>query len=221
MTRCQATPTVSAVEKVPRRKEYLLRLSDGSTIKILEEHLSRPGLQVGALLDDETRRDVTDSYEYAKAREIALRLLKTRPRTEEELRRRFRRSDLKPAVFERVIGDLKAEGHLDDRVFARLWIKEKIARADSGRKRILSDLISKGIKRAVVEEEIAGNYDDGEEARIAKALAVRRLARLESLRPDALRRRLYGLLLRRGFGPDIATAALNAAIESTVKEETT
>jgi regulatory protein len=221
MARCQATPTVSAVEKVPRKKEYLLRLSDGSTVRILEEHLTRPGLQVGAPLDEATRSDVTDSYEYAKAREIALRLLKARPRTEEELRRRFRKSDLRRPVWERVIGDLKAEGQVNDRVFAQLWIKEKIARAGSGRKRISNDLRSKGIDRAVVEEEIARNYADAEEARIAKELALKRLARLGSLPSGVARRRLYGLLLRRGFGPDVAAAALDAAIESADREETT
>jgi regulatory protein len=217
MARCQATPTVSAVEKVPRKKEYLLRLSDG----VLEEHLSRFALEEGRPLGEDTRREVADSYEYAKAREIALRLLKARPRTEEELRRRFRKSDLKPRMWTRVLEDLKAEGHVDDRVFAQLWIKEKIARAGSGRQRISSDLRSKGIDRTTVEEEIAGNYDDGEEAEIARQLALKRLARLESLPVAVMRRRVYGLLLRRGFGPGVASAALKAALESIGGEETT
>ena len=221
MARCQATPTVSAVEKVPRKKEYCLRLSDGSTIRVLEEHLARPGLEVGAVLDDDTRREVTDSYEYAKAREIALRLLKARPRTEEELKRRFRKTDLRLKVWERVIRDLKDEGQVNDRVFAELWIKEKIARAGSGRRRIASDLRSKGIDRAVVDEEIARNYADTEEVRIARELALSRMARLGSAPPAVARRRLYGLLLRRGFEPDIATAALDEAIESAGREETT
>jgi regulatory protein len=209
------------VEKVPRKKEYLLRLSDGSTIRVLEEHLTRSGLEEGCPVDEDTRREVADSYEYATARGIALRLLKTRPRTEEELKRRFRKADLRVKICERVLDDLKADGHVDDRVFAQLWVKEKIGRGGSGRRRISSELRSKGIDRTIVEEEIARNYDDRQEVEIATRLALRRLGRLKSLPAGVARRRLYGLLLRRGFQADVASAALEAALESVSREETT
>ncbi|MFH1313357.1 MAG: regulatory protein RecX [Candidatus Eisenbacteria bacterium] len=209
------------MEKVSRKQEYLLRLSDGSTIRVLKEHLTRSGLEEGRPLGEDTRREIADSYEYAKAREIALRLLKTRPRTEEELKRRFRKSDLRVKIWERVLDDLKDEGQVDDRVFAQLWIREKIGRAGSGRKRIASDLRSKGIDRTIVEEEIARNYDDADETEIAKRLAIKRLGRLKSLPAGVARRRIYGLLLRRGFQSDVASAALEAALETASREETT
>jgi SOS response regulatory protein OraA/RecX len=76
----------------------------------------------------------------------------------------------------------------------------------------LKDLRSKGIDGSIVEEEIARNYDDRQEAEIARQLAEKRLRRLTSLPVGVRRRRLYDLLLRRGFEPDVASAALEAAL---------
>lgn len=209
------------MEKIPRKKEYLLRLSDGSTIRVLEEHLSRFALEEGSSLSEHTIRQLEDLYEYATVRGVALRLLKVRPRTETELRRRFRKDRVRGEIVGRVLDDLKREGCIDDRVFARLWIKEKIGRADSGRRLIMAGLQDKGVDRNVAEEELAESLDDAKEVEIARHLAVKRLRRMRALPLPVRRRRLYNLLVRRGFGSDTASAALEYALESIDVEDAT
>jgi regulatory protein len=214
MTSSDSSPTITGLEKVPRKKEYLLRLSDGSTIRALEEHLPGFGLVEGSEVDEDTLREITASYEYARAREAAMRLLKTRPRTEQELRRRFSRKGFAGKTCDRLIGDLKAEGLIDDRVFARLWIREKVVRAQSGRRRIISDLRAKGIEEAVVLEELRLNYDRDREAENARQVALKRIAKLRNPADGGSRQKTYSFLLRRGFGSDIAQQAVESAMNS-------
>jgi regulatory protein len=202
------------VEKVPRKKEYLLRLSDGSTVRALEDHLPGFGLAEGSEVNEDTLREITASYEYAKAREAAMRLLKTRPRTEQELRRRFSRNGVVGRTCNRLIGDLKAEGLVDDRVFARLWIREKVARAESGRRRIISDLRAKGIEEAVVMEELRLNYDRDREMENARQVALKRIRRIRKPDDVGSRQKAFSFLLRRGFESDIAQQAVESAMDS-------
>jgi regulatory protein len=214
MTRSDSSPTIAGVEKVPRKKEYLLRLSDGSTLRALEEHLPRFGLAEGMAIGEDTLLEIAASYEYAKARESAMRLLKTRPRTEQELRRRFRSKGFAGKTCDRLIDDLKIEGLVDDRVFARLWIREKVVRAESGRRRIMSDLRSKGIDEAVVKEELKLNYDRDREIENARRVALKRLAKIQNPAEAGGREKTFSFLMRRGFESDIAQLAVELAMNS-------
>jgi regulatory protein len=209
-----ASPKISRVEKVPRRKEFIVELSDGTTIRALDEHRSRYALEEGNPISQDALLEISASYEYTEARQSAMRLLKTRPRTETEIRRRFLKQGISGKISQRVIDDLKSEGQLNDRLFAALWIKEKVGRGTSGRRRIMEDLRSKGIDKAVVEEQLALNYDDGEEKKIASRLAEKRLSRLETM-PNRLGiQRVYMYLLRRGFDADLARTAVEAALRN-------
>ena len=71
-------------------------------------------------------------------------------------------------------------------------------------------LISAGIAPDIVEaalDPVVG----GEEER-ADAFAVPKAPKLSSLPPDAAYRRLYGMLARRGYAPDVAGRAARRAL---------
>jgi regulatory protein len=214
MSEWQSSLTVVRVERVPRRKEYLVRLSDDTVLRVLEQHLSQFSLGEGVHLDDNTVTEIKSSYEHSKARESALRLLKVRPRTAEELRRALKRRAFPQKVADRVIDDLKEAGLVDDRVFTRLWIKEKLGRGGSGRRLISQQLYEKGIDRTTVEEEIALNYADGKEIELAREAAVKRLARVKGLPSDLKKRRVYRYLISHGFESGIASEAAEFALQS-------
>lgn len=209
-----ASPTISRVDKVPRKKEYIVELSDGTTIRALDEHRSRYALEQGNPISEDVLLEITVSYEYTKAKQAAMRLLKARPRTELEIRRRSLKQGITERISAWVIDDLKSEGHINDRLFAALWIKEKVGRSTCGKRRIMNELKSKGIDQAVIEEQLALNYDDSQEAEIAHRLAEKRLARLESRPNRASVQRVYNLLLRRGFDTDLARVAVEAALRN-------
>jgi regulatory protein len=74
----------------------------------------------------------------------------------------------------------------------------------------MSSLLSKGISRATAEAALEG-FAEGEEKR-ARELAATQAGRLAALAPEVAFRRLYGLLLRRGYGPEVARAAVRSAL---------
>lgn len=206
---------VSRMERVPRRGEYLVKFSDGTELRILKEHLSRTGIEEGASISRDRIAELDAAYKYARARGAALRLLKVRPRTELELRRRLGALRTARDTIERVIGDLKDEGLVDDRIFARLWVKEKLQRGDCGKIRIRRDLEAKGIDLDVVADELSEFFTDAEETELAGPLALKKLKRLGDIPAQEARRRVYTYLLRRGFASDAAAGAARRAVELT------
>jgi regulatory protein len=214
MTRSEASPTISALKKIPRKREYLLRLSDGSQLTVTEEDVSLFSLAEGAEMAADLAARLADRHQRAGSIAAAMRLLKVRPRTEAELARGLRARGFAEAAVRRTIDDLKDSGQIDDRLFARLWAAEKIRRGSSGRRRIVAELRAKQIDQCTAEEETDLAFGGEDEVEIARRLAAARAARLPALPEDAMKRRLYEHLLRRGFDSEVAAEAVRFALRS-------
>jgi regulatory protein len=205
--------SVTKLAKVPRKGEYKVELSDGYRFRVTAEQVFRFGLDTGKHLDAEEIPELERAYEAATARKVALRLLKTRPRTGGELKRELIRRKYRAEAIGSVLADLESAGFVDDRLFARLWVKERIEKKGFGRRRIAAELLSKGVGREIVEEEIEAGFDREDEAEVAERAARVRLRRLQSVPLETMKRRIYTYLLRNGFSSDIASEATRSVME--------
>lgn len=145
------------------------------------------------------------------AREAALTLLERTRRTRSDLVRRLRERGFEPAVIESVIARLEAVGLVDDAEYARAWLAGRLGRRPTGARRLEMELRARGVSaedvvrgRALLEAQ-TGVVDELAAARRAIASAAGRYAKLD---PRVRRQRLWALLSRRGFDPDVIERAL-------------
>ena len=142
--------------------------------------------------------------------ERALGLLAVRQRSRREIQRRLERAGFGPEEIGEELDRLQQVGLVDDEAFARVVVEHSFTIRREGRRVVAGRLISAGIAPDIVEaalDPVVG----GEEER-ADALAVAKAAKLSSLPPDAAYRRLYGMLARRGYAPDVAGRAARRAL---------
>jgi regulatory protein len=166
--------------------------------------------------DGRVGRDAKRAGPRGTAKDRALRLLGARWRSREELRRRLRAAGFTDPEVEQALEDLERVGLVDDARFAREAVRDQATRRLAGDGAIRSALREKGVDHATAEMALAGAVDEGERAR---TLAVRRAARMMGLGPDAAARRLYGMLLRRGYDHSVAGEACRAALEEVFARE--
>ena len=205
--------------KVPRKGEYTVDLSDGYSFRVTAEQVSRFGLDEGRELDPDEIPELERSYETAMARRAAMRLLKVRPRSAGELRRELVRRKHRAGAIGAVISDLEQTGILDDRLFARLWIRERIERKGFGKRRIASELITKGVDREIVQSELDAGFEGEGELAVAERAARGRMRRLESVPLETRKQRIYTYLMRSGFSSDIAAEATRSVMRLFSGEE--
>lgn len=147
------------------------------------------------------------SYRGALAK--AGRLLARRPHSAAELQERLEAAGFEPAAIEGAMRRLTELGLVDDRDFADAWIEHRARRGLSG-SAIRRELGARGVDPPVAEEALErAGLDDGARARGLAAAWVARVARLPLERQAA---RLQGILLRRGFEPEVAEAATRAVL---------
>lgn len=164
----------------------------------------------------------------SEARDAAFRLLSSRARTEQEIRRRLRKKGFAGEVVEEVVAWLLERDFLDDEGFCRTYVEERIRRRPRGRFALVQELRKRGVDRGLAERAVEEAMErvGVDEAELARAAARgwlekqsredrRNLAAGEPA--DAvktLRRRLYGYLERRGFSRSLSRRTLEAVVSA-------
>ncbi|MGA9174984.1 MAG: regulatory protein RecX, partial [Thermoactinomyces sp.] len=146
--------------------------------------------------------------EYNKVRLAALRFLSYKPRTVYELRQHLERKEFSGTMARQVIAEMEKLGYLDDRQFAREWVRERLHRKGFGTRRLKQELMRKGIASSLIDEALI-EVDEEEERRLAMQVAERRYLRIGREPWPTVERRLGQYLLRQGFSMGLVRSVLN------------
>lgn len=110
----------------------------------------------------------------------------------------------------RTIDALADAGLLDDRAYADEAIRQLRLKGPIAPRALKHKLLRLGVPSGVADESISAATADDDPAADARSLAERRLARMPtSLPTETKRRRVAGLLARRGFDAEAIAAALS------------
>jgi len=161
--------------------------------------------------------------------EIAARFLATRPRTRWEVQRRLQRAGADEPVIESTLNRLADLGYVDDEAFVRWWLDQRDRHAPRGRRLIEAELRQRGVQRDGIEwlrehwsEPERGPDGEGlpatSDERAWEALQHHLRGRPLSDDPKA-RQRVGMFLVRRGFDPETARAAIRRAQSDAAEPE--
>lgn len=143
-----------------------------------------------------------------RALDLAYRYLNRRERTQMEVGRRLEQAGIEQAVREEALSTLSEQGVLDDVRFARLFVEDKRGLEGWGNERIRPALLQRGIDRDLIDDALRGA--DGGERELDRALELLR-SRFPIPPQDRRERdRALGIMLRKGYDPDVALDALAA-----------
>lgn len=151
-----------------------------------------------------------EQSEPERAREICLRQLAVRPRTRAELAKALAKQDIPAEVIADVLDRYDEVGIIDDAAFARAWVSSRHHGRGLARRALAHELRQHGVEAEVATEALE-TLDADEEAATARALVDRKL-RTTKGPPDAVFRRLVGMLARKGYPAGVAIGAVKDAL---------
>jgi len=135
-------------------------------------------------------------------------LLKFRLRSEKELFLRLKKKGFPEQVIKQTITFLKEKSFIDDNLFAKSWIESRLKRP-LGLRRIREELRLKGLDKEIIESKINQAKKDYSEEDYVRKIAQDKFDKLKGAEPYTAKRRVYALLLRRGFSPEIVIDVVN------------
>ena len=182
-----------------------------------------PPLRAGDEIDRATLDALIGASADHDTREAALRLLSYLARSVRELRDRLLRKQHDPARVDRTLAALREAGILDDAAYSEMHAREAVHLRPRGSRRMIAELRQKGVSetvaheavgRVMVQEEtpeldLALRAAEGWFRRAGTDARARLCGRGERTDVERVRRRFWGYMSRRGFGPDAVRAALD------------
>lgn len=132
------------------------------------------------------------------AKKAAYKILSSRDHSTYEITQKLRAKGFSEETVKRTLRYLKEIRLLDDRKFAREWVRFRVERDHYGPIRLRGELLKKGLSSEIVENllrRLSGEYDLAHQI---EAALTRRYKTLSDLQLPKQRRRAFGYLRRKG-----------------------
>lgn len=163
-------------------------------------------LTVGKEISREELENLLKEKDYSKAKDIALKFLSYKARSEKEVRDKLVSKEVESMTIDRVIEFLKRYDYINDEKFANSYVRERIRLKLEGRKKLVYDLRQKGIKQEIIDH-VLDNTDIDE---IDQAIQLLEKKVHDKTELDIKeKQRIYQFLLRKGFSYDIIKKAFD------------
>jgi regulatory protein len=129
----------------------------------------------------------------------AMAYIGSRLHSRAELMKKLTRREYGPAVIDAVMEDLLRMGYVNDEQFALSKVRSIATHKHHGKRRAAMELTKAGVKGEAAKKALDEVYDAQDSVAVARALAEKKAPSLRKLEPMVARRRLVGMLQRRGF----------------------
>ena len=194
------------IEKIERskhkRERVLVYLEGGDLLRITEGELLRFGLSVGLDIDERAVVELQQSAARSETRVRAANMISARPLSRRELVKKLREKGAAEADAEETADWLEEIGALSDAEYAAMLVRH-YGGMGYGEAKIRDELYRRGVPRELWEDALSQS-PDAQEA-IARVIAQKTKGRALD---EKGRKRLSGMLLRRGFAWRDVRAAL-------------
>jgi regulatory protein len=159
--------------------------------------------------DLQTRDNEPDAYDVA--RQIVLRQLAMSPKSRQQLLDKLRTRNCPDDVAEAVLDRMAAVGLVDDVAYAGMLVRSQQAGRGLAKRALARELRTKGVDDETARATLESIDPEGERDRAAQ-LVAKKLRSMHGLEPLVQKRRLAGMLARKGYPADLAMAVIREAI---------
>lgn len=191
---------ISEQKRRPKRRNIFLdgRFAFGCHENVVAKFALREGMQIS----EEQIEAIKKGEIFQECFDKATAFLSRRLHSRAELMRKLARAEFGTDVVNAVLEELARLRYVDDARFAKTKALSAAQHRHHGRRRAMAELLRAGVDADAAERAVEEVYQETDSTEVARRLAMKHAARLLKLDPAVARRRLAGMLQRRGFEYD-------------------
>lgn len=195
--------TITKIEPLGKNRSRIY-IDEQLAFALYRGELSRYGIKEGCELTEESYREIMEEVLVKRAKLRCMNLLKAMDRTEFQLRQKLSQGDYPEDIIDIALGYVKSYGYVNDASYAEQYIDSR--RERDSRKKIICDLMQKGIEKGIIEAAFEEKEPVDEEA------LIRRWMEKKHMEPETAtpkeKQKMYMFLMRKGFSPGEVSRAL-------------
>ena len=205
-------PTVTSITEQKKRANRRSIYLDGAfAFGVNLNVVAKFHLHEGQRLSDDEVAAIQAGSVRQECFDHAMRYIEKRMQSRRELQQKLTRAEYGPAVIESVLNQLTELDYVNDARFAESRAESAATYKHHGPNRARIELAKKGVERETARRAVEQVYEAHDNAATARDLARKKMKSLARLEPHVARRRLMGMLLRRGFDFDTIKPVIEEA----------
>lgn len=174
----------------------------------VEEYL-RMNLYECAEISTEDIEYIKEEINVKRAKQLCIKMLAAKDRSECEIKNKLTQRGFDTEVINVTIMRIKAMGYINDRLYARKYISDKLELKPKSKRGLFFDLKRKGIDDAIIEEAL--NETELDESLLAYRLVKKKYGKYNAEEPG-IQRKIASFLGHRGFSYDIICGTIKQMI---------
>lgn len=150
--------------------QYKLSLDNNTSILLHEDLILKQELLIYKEINDENIENLLEENKTYIAYDLALNYLKNKMRSKSEIKEYLLKKEIKEELINNAIEKLEEQGYINDSIYAKSFINDKINLSSDGPYKIKENLIKLGISEDIVLKSLEVFDRDLEITRIEKLM---------------------------------------------------
>ena len=198
------------IEKYKKIKDnkYKIYLSNNTTIDVYDEVIIKNNLLYKKDIDEVDLNKIENENIYQDIYNTAVKYIMVRLRSVNELRNYLLKKNYELDVVESIIIKLEKNGYLNDLIFTKAFINDKLNFTTMGKYKIKNELIKLKISPEIIENSLEEISEDKWIEKIDK-LVSKYLKSNKKYSGNILRNKLYTYLVNLGHDTNLVIKSLN------------
>ena len=192
-----------------RNGMYQILLEDNRKIKVHEDLILKYDLLLKRTLDEELEDKLFEENKTYEIYEVALSYINKKLRSKKEIKKYLERKEYSTELIENVINLLYTQGYLNDEIYAKSLVHDRIALSMDGPNKIKKELSDNGINNSLIEEVILEYTEDLEKERVEK-IVDKQIKLNNNKGANLLKKKIQMYLLNLGYNYEIINRILNS-----------
>ena len=205
-----SSPVITKIERQKKARHRVSIYLDGAfAFGVNDEAVYRFGLHKGMEMNEALRAEIEQADQRVQAKLTAERFLAARIRTVKEVRVRLQKDGYLEEIIEETVATLQRIQLLDDRLFAEMFVRDRLKLKPRSLSLLRRELRHRGIADAIADTVLEQEARGVDEDKLAASLADEYVRKHPGLQTEVLKRRLVGFLQRKGFSAQVVFGLLD------------
>jgi len=198
------------IEKYKKIKEdlYRFQFDNGTIVDIYEDVIVKNNLLYKKEIDIDLLNKIEKENEYQQVYNMALKYITVRLRSINEIIIYLKKKNISLETIENVVERLKKNNFLNDEIFTKAFIKDKLNFTSMGKYKLINELNKVNVDNSIIDKYISEIDDDIWYERIDK-LINKYLKSKKKYTGNVLKNKLYIYLVNLGYDKSLVINALN------------
>lgn len=187
------------IKKIKKlNNKYLITLEDNIEIITYDEVILKNNILYKKEITEEQLNKIKEENEYYETYNNILKLIKTKLRSEYEIREYIKKNNINKKTEENIIKKLKETKLINDEIYVRAYIHDKISFSNDGPNKIKKDLLNKQIKEETIENELQKPYNKKLQEKLEK-LVLKKIKTNKKYSNNMIKQKIINYFMNLGY----------------------